>query len=316
MFFANTSLFFVIFGLIFIILWSFFAFIIYKKNEKVSHVFFILLSVFFLVFSLFSPRFWIIDDNTQVQWWNILFIMDISKSMDVWDISDIHMENSRFWAQKEIISEFIQKYSENQFWLFWFSWDALEILPFTSDIGLFQTILSWINKNNISKNGSDFTVLFDKLENYTQNIKEPTTFVILTDGWEIETTQIKKKFEKKIKEKDIKILIVWIGSKSWGKIPDWVDFYGRPSYKIYQWKTVISQLNQQGIKQVSDKYDFDYIFISDLADKENIFAEIHKNLKKSFIQKNIHLSRDISFIFIFLWLISFLIFLFLEKYRN
>jgi hypothetical protein len=39
-------------------------------------------------------------------------------------------------------------------------------------------------------------------------------------------------------------------------------------------------------------------------------------LKKSFIQKNIHMSRDISFIFIFLWLISFLIFLFLEKYRN
>ena len=82
-------------------------FIIYtKNNKKILSLIFLVISVIFLIISLFSPRFWKYDKNIDVQGWNILFVMDVSKSMNVFDISHNNNFISRLQAQKLAITKY------------------------------------------------------------------------------------------------------------------------------------------------------------------------------------------------------------------
>ena len=70
--------------------------------------------------------------------------------------------------------------------LFAFAGETLELLPFTNDIWLFQTILNGVDKNNVSKYWTDFQWLFQIISDYVEQEENAWTIVIFTDGWEIE----------------------------------------------------------------------------------------------------------------------------------
>lgn len=316
MIFENINTYSILTAILFILFLIYFFIIYLKNNKKILSLIFLSISVFFLIIGLFSPRYWNYDKNIEVSWWNILFVLDVSKSMNVYDIWDNDDLISRLEAQKWALNTYIQNNSQHNFSLFAFAGETLELLPFTNDIGLFQTILNWVDQNNISKYWSNFDWLFQIISQYVEKEENAGTVVIFTDWWEIEDVILYESLRKKIETHDSNVILVWVWTNKWDFIVDWQDIFWRIQYKTYENEKVISQLNKKWIESVSDKYWFEYTFIESVQDFENIEHIINPLIQENLFQKNINLARDISYIFIILFLFFFSLFLLQENKIN
>lgn len=316
MVFANNDIFWFSLAIVIIMITMIFCYFFYQKRRKISEIIIFIFAVIFLIIALFSPK--ILDQNSEIniQWWNVLFIVDLSTSMSVEDIDSNQFKKTRLDATKDAIIWFIQNNSHNKYGLYWFAGEALELLPFTQDLNLFQTILSWIDENNISVKWSDFNTLFENINVYTSQIEEATTFVIFSDAWDLQDLKISKNTLNILEEKSIEILFVSTGTEQWWVMIDWEDFYGRPTLKMYNGEVVVSKVDTSVVKNISKKYNWENISLTSYSDFENIYNKIIKNIKTSDMKINISQAKDISYIFIGLFLLFLFVFLALEKRKS
>lgn len=313
MIFANTEIFWWYLAGIIFFMTLIFCYFFYKINKKLLQIIILCLAVICLIISIFSPKIGNYDKNIQTLWWNVLFISDLSSSMEVEDIDGKYWKIARLDFIKKIMNYYVDTNQNNKYWLYAFAGEPLEILPFTTDLWLFKTILNGIDEKNISVKWSDFTKLFWWLENYISRVDEPTTFVILSDAGEIENLKISKNLQKLFTQKSIKILFVTVWTQKWWLILDGVDFYGRPTFKTYNWDIVISKVEKNKVEKIVKTYDFWNIFSDSHDDYEKISQHINENILRSQMEINISQARDISHLFIALFLVFFTTFLFLEK---
>lgn len=313
MFFQNFNEISLLISIILFVVWVLFSWKNYKKNKSTLLLLIFHFAIISLVISLFSPRYGEYNQTIDVEWWNITFVMDVSKSMDVYDISYDWWKISRLEAQKWIISEYTLKNIQNQYSLFAFAAETLEILPYTSDIWLFNTILYWVDKNNVSKYGSEFIWLFDTLGSFLENEDNAGTVVIFTDWWEESNISLKQSVIQKINKNNSKVIIVWLWTELGWYIYEWQDIFGRVEYKTYNWETVISKLNNTVLKNFADKYNFEYYSINNMDNIGELFKNISETTEKTKYEKNISLKPDISYIFIAIFWLLFTLFLIFEN---
>lgn len=77
-------------------------------------------------------------------------MLDVSKSMNVFDVRFQDDLVSRLDASKKMISDFISYHPENRYALTIFAGESERLLPFTSDAATYLTILSGVTNKNIS----------------------------------------------------------------------------------------------------------------------------------------------------------------------
>lgn len=313
MIFENINESTLLISIIFLWIWVLFSWKNYLKNKNLFLIILFLLSIISIVISLFSPRYWDYTKMVNSEWWKITFVLDVSKSMDVYDISYNWWKTSRLEAQKWIITQYIKYNINNQYSLFAFAAETLEILPYTSDIWLFQTILLWVDKNNVSKYGSEFIWLFQTLSDFVENEDNAGTIVIFTDGWEVDNISLKQSLIQKIDKHNSKVIIIWLWTDLWWYIIEWQDLFWRALYKSYQWEKVVSKLNNQVLWKFANKYEFDYYSISNLDNLTDLLQSITDKVNQTSIEKNIWLKKDISYIFMKLFLVLFITFLLFEN---
>jgi hypothetical protein len=294
-------------------IWALFSWKNYFKNKNILLIIIFQLALISIIISLFSPRYWDYSKMINIEWWKITFVLDVSKSMDVYDILYNWRNTTRLEAQKWIISQYITNNTNNQYSLFAFAAEILEILPFTSDIWLFQTILVWVDKNNVSKYGSEFIWLFQTLSDFVENEDNAGTIVIFTDGWEESEISLKQSILQKIDTHNSKVIIIWLWTESGWYIIEGQDLFGRALYKTYRWEKVISKLNNKVLHKFSNKYNFDYYSINNLDNMEGLYKSITDKVNQKSIEKNISLKRDISDIFMSLFIVLFITFLIFEN---
>lgn len=316
MIFENIKLFPIILSILLTLFVIYFFYVYIKNNKNILSLIFLSISIIFIVIALFSPRYWTYNQQTTQEWWNILFVMDVSKSMNVYDVWFDKNIISRLDVQKLMIHQFIENNIWNNYSLFAFAWETLELLPFTDDTWLFQTILNGVDQNNISKYWSDFDWLFQIISNYVETQENAWTIVIFTDGWEIENISLPQSLIQKIDKYNSQVILVWIWSQEWWYILDGEDLFWRPVYKVYNWNKVLSKINVSWINKISKKYDFESWIINSNKDLDSIEYLINWEINKQEFKKNISLSRDISYIFIILFTIFFSLFLITENKKT
>lgn len=206
-------------------------------------LFFVVCALIFQIRSLWDNRY---SSGTQ----NIAFVLDVSQSMQVQDIS----KSSRLAAAKEDIYGLASKNSGTDFSLTIFAWESLRVLPFTSDIWLLATILLWINSDNVVKQGSEIDgALQDAVESFWED--KSGIVVVYTDG-DDEAFQISSETMTLIEAQDLEVYVVWVGTIEWGPIPTGEVF---SSYKTYKWEIVYPKLNESWLKNLAQNIGGKYI---------------------------------------------------------
>lgn len=312
MIFANLNSFSVIFSLAILIIVSFLLFFIFKRKiiENKIQIILILFSILFLLISTFEPKWWLENKSDNVSWTNIVFVLDVSKSMKALDFNILKKEISRLDYAKRFISDFIVNYRENNYWLNIFAWEILEVLPLTSDISLFNTVLSWITSENLSKNWTDVYSAIESSLSFFDSDNNSGLIVILSDGWDDEKLWNFDKIDALLKEKNLSLAVVWIWNKQGSYIPTWIDVFWKISYKTYKGKKVLTKLNEIGLRNLASDLSWKYYTLDKNSSLNEIQNNINSSIEKIIITKDILSRQNLERYFIFLSFICFLLYLF------
>ncbi|MDD2487081.1 MAG: VWA domain-containing protein [Candidatus Gracilibacteria bacterium] len=244
-------------------------FIVSRKKMAIRGIFFFFSLISFIAAYL-NMDILDFNDSMIMKSSNIIFSIDISKSMDIEDMRYEGKEYSRIEYSKEIIRGYVNENPQNNYGLMVFAGDTLIISPLTRDIDTYLTFLDGIDSNYISKGGTNFSKMLDVIGNMAD--KKEKNIILLSDGGDKEDSVISNFDPKKSL---IKIFAVGIGTQDGGKIPMGKDLFGKKVYKVLNGEYIISALNEDNLKKITDNGKGVYINGKDNADK---MKEITDNL--------------------------------------
>ena len=269
------------------------------------------LSVFIILFWIFWVKYWEKKVANEAKWIDIIFTLDVSKSMNVADISDSKYNYTRLDVTKEAISNFVVKNKQDRFWLVIFAWDAISTIPLTTDHNLFLTLLKWVDYRNLVKQWSDFEKAIDlSLNRFVWDDTRSKALIFISDWWD-EIDSVDTNYLKDIAENNnVSYFVVGVWTEEWWKIIKSKNSFGRLVYQKYKWQYVISKLNKNNLDDITTSLNWEYIEVKkiwDLLTLNKWISKIQKQvLKRSAKWELADFGRSLT-IFSFIFFIIFLI---------
>lgn len=295
-----------------------------KIYWKINYNFIFRISLITLILSLFiillaNPNKINVSEKIKKNWIDIVFALDISKSMEASDLKPTRIE-----AAKKILKNFIKKLKTDRVWLVVFAWKPLNSIPLTFDYNILDETLDNLTTDSLNQNVAwlNWTAVWDAiliskklfktnfpLNNITnqENKKEgkrEKIIIVLTD-WDSNKWINPVLVAKLLKKEKIKIYTIWIGSKN-----GWIL-----KFKVgpFMHQTRIPPLKEAPLKEISKITNWEFFRATDNKSFENIFRELEKLEKNDIEVKIVKNVKD--FYELFWWILLFLIFI-LFLYEN
>ncbi len=266
------------------------------KNFRLISAILILLVLAIAIFSLSTPKWGMIQRSMLVETYDIVFVLDLSKSMNSEDINPSRLER----AKLEII-EFVRRVKDVRVGLIVFAGSNFIASPLTFDIDTFVTILNSLSPANMTVGGTYIIDALETAENiFIENSDADRSLILITDGEEQSDVQIN--VADNFVKKGIKIYSVAIGSESGSYVPDF-DERGRSlGYKKDATaKPVISKRNDTLIKTIAEQTSGEF-YISDDGNInfDRIYQQIKQNSNMNAYESNRHDYEQRYQIFVFI----------------
>lgn len=178
----------------------------------------------------------------------LLIMLDVSHSMLT---EDVHPNRLEFIKQE--LSRLIEMSTGDQIALGFFAKSAYLISPFTPDLSAVQSYLKDISTDYLSRQGTDFSKLFDLTAELFERQKdlEFKAVLIASDG-EDHSPKTKQKAQALLKDQNIRVFTLSVGTKS-GKVIPIRDYKNqvREYKKDSRGELVVSRLNPEFLKKLS-----------------------------------------------------------------
>jgi Ca-activated chloride channel family protein len=243
---------------------------------KVSRVLFITLGLCLMVFSLLGPQSFQGFTEVKKTGMDIYVLIDTSKSMLVEDIKP-----NRISRAKKIIEGIIDNLKGDRIGFIPFSSDAYIQMPLTDDYRLAKMFLDVVDTDMIGGGGTNIGAAI-KLANdsFQRTSSADRVIIVLSDGEEHDSGSLETL--KKIKDKDIKIFTIGIGTEKGGLIP----VYDAKNEKRIGYKKddngnfITSHLKPDMLKKISDFGNGCYYHSSLSGDEIDLLLKDISSLKR------------------------------------
>ncbi len=254
--------------------------ILFRKNWNKKNVlnivnykiYLLLIAVLLLLLAVWRPQWGQGMKEISKKGLDVVFAVDVSKSMKALDFSEGRMMVSRLDATKFLINNFIKNRKSDRIGLVEFAGESFVASPLTLDHSVFESFLENISSDDIGKQGTN---LAEALEisiarlDINKDRDRSKAIILFSDGDETINSQVEK-IAKLAKEKGIKIYTVGIGSESGMPIPEGQNSFGEISYKRYHGKRVITKLNPEPLKKIAEITDGDYMHAENISDLKSL----------------------------------------------
>lgn len=235
---------------------------------------------------------------------DVVFVLDLSQSMDAEDFSINEWTFSRLEAAKRIIAEFVASNKNDSFSLVGFSWEAVLISPLTNDPNTFLSFLSSINTKTLSKWWTDIRWAL-KLALWSDKDRN-RNIVILSDWEDLTWDNWFSEIWIKPDSKRFKVFALWIWEEKWSYIPDWEDMFWHRLYKMYDQKRVVSRLEEDSLISITKMFSWIYKKATSINDaeyfKNYLLPSIYdRNTSKDEVKDAWYLFLFAAFVIIVIW---------------
>ena len=186
-----------------------------KSNFKPALKFSILLLAFAsLIIGLVNPKIGTKVEKVKREGIDIVFAIDISKSMLCEDIAPNRLEKS-----KQIVSQIINSLGSDRIGIIAYSGSAFPVLPITTDYNSAKMFLQSMNPGMISSQGSNLDEAIDLTQKYFENSGNTSKLMVLISDGEDHSERAEAAAEA-ARKKGIKIITIGVGTTAGGPIPE------------------------------------------------------------------------------------------------
>jgi len=222
---------------------------VFKSILKLS---FFLIGISFLILALVNPKIGTKLKTVKREGVDVVFALDVSKSMLAEDIAPNRLEKS-----KQIISKIIDKLGSDRVGIIIYAGNAYPLLPITTDHGAAKMFLQSANPDLVSSQGTAINDALDLAKTFYNNDDQTNRFlIIISDGedHQEETKQI----AQNISNDGIKVYTIGVGTEKGAPIPMKING-SLIGYKKYKGETVLTKRNPILLKGVADAASGVYI---------------------------------------------------------
>ncbi|MFB0903496.1 MAG: Ca-activated chloride channel family protein [Dokdonia sp.] len=261
--------------------------------------------IVFLVLALVNLKAGEKTETVNREGVDIVFAVDVSKSMLAEDIAPNRLEKSQ-----RLVTEIINNLASDRIGLIAYAGSAVPQLPITTDYGSAKMFLQSLNTELISSQGTAINEAIQLAESYySDDIEAAKILVIISDGEDHEGESVA--VAEAAAEKGIRIITIGVGTEVGARIPIKRDGVIREFKTDRDGKTVMTKLHPQTLKEISEAGNGVYI---DGTITATVIEELKKEL--SGIDKVAFESQQYSdFESQFQWFLGFgLFFLFLDVF--
>ena len=183
---------------------------IFKPILKIAVV---LLALTCLIIGLVNPKIGTKLETVKREGIDIIFAIDVSKSMLAEDVAPNRLEKS-----KQIVSQIINQLGNDRIGIIAYSGSAFPVLPITTDYSIAKMFLQGMNPGIVSSQGTSIDEAIELASTYVDK-KDKTNklLIILSDG-EDHSDNAESAAEE-AKKLGLKIITVGVGTENGGPIP-------------------------------------------------------------------------------------------------
>lgn len=206
-----------------------------------------------LVVALVNPKIGTKLETVKREGVDIVFAVDVSKSMLAEDISP-----SRLNKAKRIVSEIINNLGSDRIGIIAYAGRAVPQLPITTDFSAAKMFLANLNTDMLSSQGTAIDDAIRLAKTYYDDVEQTNRVLVIISDGEDHSVGAGQLAEEATKE-GIKTYTIGVGTAKGGRIPlkrrGIIESYKRD----LQGEVVITRLNEKTLKNIASEGDGEYI---------------------------------------------------------
>ncbi len=243
----------------------------FKAVLKLS---FLLIGLSFLIISLVNPKMGTKLKTIKREGVDVVFALDVSKSMLAEDIAPNRLEKA-----KQIISKIIDKLGSDRVGIIIYAGNAYPLLPITTDHAAAKMFLQNANPDLVSSQGTAISKALNLAKTYYNNDEQTNRFlIILSDGEDHQTET--KQVALNLANDGIKVYTIGVGTETGGPIP--IKINGTIGYKKdRKGETVITKRKPDVLQGIADAANGTYIDGNKTQKPVDFIEKIITNAQKS-----------------------------------
>lgn len=269
------------------------------------------LGISFLILGLVNPKIGTQLETVKREGVDIVFAIDVSKSMLAEDIAPNRLEKS-----KRLVSAIINQLASDRIGIIAYADQAIPQLPITTDYGAAKMFLQALNTNMLSSQGTALDAALDLSGTYFDDEDQTNRVVFLISDGE-DHSEEGATAAQRAADMGIRIFTFGVGTDEGAPIPikrnGVIDSYK----KDMQGETVITKRNSIILQEIAQVAEGDYVDGNDTQAVVDFVAETLKNIdKKEFEAKKFVSYKDQFQAFLFAGFLLILLELFLFETKT
>jgi len=221
--------------------------------KHVLKIVIVLLALTSLIFALVNPKIGTKSETVKREGIDIVFAVDVSKSMLCEDVAPSRLEKS-----KQLVSQIINQLGSDRIGIVAYAGSAFPVLPITTDYGVAKMFLQSMNPNMVSSQGTSLDEAIKLSETYFEKEKGVSKLLILISDGEDHSESAEDAAEE-AKKAGLKIITIGIGTEKGGPIPLRQNGVVESFKRDNQNNVVITKLNQQALETIAKTAKGGYI---------------------------------------------------------
>ncbi len=239
--------------------------------------------------ALVNPKMGTKTETIKREGVDLVFAMDVSKSMLAEDIAPNRLEKSQ-----QLVSQTINKLVGDRIGIIAYAGSAFPQLPITTDYASGKTFLKALNTNMVSSQGTAIDDAINLSKTYFNDVEQTNrVLVLLSDGEDHESGNAKEVAEEVAEDAGITIITIGVGTEKGGPIPIKRNGIVQHYKKDKKGETVITRLHKENLETIAQQANGQYIDGTNTKQAVDKLVNILQQMnKKEFEAKQVSTYKD------------------------
>jgi Ca-activated chloride channel homolog len=205
----------------------------------------VLLALIGLIFGLVNPKMGTKIETVKREGIDIVFAMDVSKSMLAEDVAPNRLEKS-----KQIVSQIINQLGSDRIGIVAYAASAFPVLPITTDYSSAKMFLQSMNTDIVSSQGTSLDEAIKLSATYfDEKSKTSKLLILISDGED--HSEGAEEVAEEANKLGMKIITIGVGTQKGGPIPLRLNGIVQSFKRNSNNEVVITQLNKESLTAIA-----------------------------------------------------------------
>lgn len=232
-------------------------------------------AIFFLAIAMVNPKIGTKLETVKREGVDIVFAVDVSKSMLAEDMAPNRLEKS-----KQLVTQIINNLASDRVGIIAYAGKAFPQLPITTDYASAKMFLQNMNTDMLSSQGTAISEAIELAKTYFDDEQQTNrVLIIISDGED--HSEVAAEVAEEASEEGIRIFTVGVGDVKGGRIPIKRNGLLLNYKKNNKGETVITKLDEETLKKIAEKANGAYLNGRNTADVVDGIKDILNKMDKT-----------------------------------